>query len=737
VTQWTAGTGQNGQLRLTLEETGYDAVANTSQVHVKGEIYTPPGSAHYNGDLSVSLSNSINWSTSSWSFDATGGWHTLVDATVTLGHAADGTLNIAVVFALNSNTGTSGVGGPSSVTGSMSLTTLTVPPGQPDNVTSNQVSDSRIDVSWQNHYASNGVPTGIGVDQRINGGSWTRVFTTSSILTSVSIASAANRKTEFRVVTSNGAGSAPNSDVSNASWSTPAAPTGVTATKNSSGNIVVTWTNKVAFDDYSTFVDHGVVGSGGTITWDAVPTTGVASGGTSFTHTSPNSSQVHVYRVRSKNQYGTLVSSWVQSNSVQLLAAPNAPTLATTPQYADAAVALTASWTHNPVDTTAQTAYEFQTSTDGGSTWSSSGKVTSTAHTRTLAVQTAATVLRMRVRTWGQATTGGSDGTGASPWSTTRTTTFKSKPTVSVAAPTGTVTQAHTTVDLTFAQAQGASFVSGTVTLKQGSTVLETVTTTSSTGIPLATRLGDGGTYTLTATAKDSNGLSASSSAAMFSVDYADPSPATITASYVPDAGMAQVDLTFPDPTEDQVAPATFTLTRTINGVVETVADQQPITGDVTVVDTTPQTVGVNSYTVVTYSSDGAGSAPASVDLPVQEGLWAFLSTGDGFATAVKFYGNLAIGANPSRNSGTVQAAGRSRPIALFGETSTLDVNVQATILADEGSTIEEIEAFLLTAGLVCYRDPSGRRVIGVISGKVDNHTFQAADLSFTVSEAT
>lgn len=741
MSEWTKDTGSAGQLKLDITETSHDAATNTSVVALEGRIYTPAGSFYNSSNLVVEMDPTIGstWETTSWSFSSAGGWHTLYNASLTIAHNSNGTGSFGATFSLNSDTGTSGVGGPASVTGSISLTTLTVKPGTPTDLTAARISDSQVNLAWTRNYASNGVPTDTNCDMQVNGGSWQSVPASGNI-SSMSVSVSANQKLVFEVDQSNSAGTSAWSSASSPVWTTPAAPDACTATKQAGGGILVAWANHVGYSEYGTEVWHGVV-SGGVTTWDASPLATAASGATSYTDAAPNAAQVHAYQVRAKTTSGTtLYSGYAVSNSVQLLTAPNAPTLGVLPQYADKAVALAVTWTHNPVDSTAETAYEVSRSTDGGSTWTTTGKVTGTASSYTVAASTYAANVTMtvRVRTWGQATTGGSDGTGASPWSTTEAVTFKTKPTLSITAPTSAgITTAHTSVTLSFAQAEGATYVSGVVTLIKAGVTLEMVTTSATSGIALETRLTNGATYTIDATATDSDGLGTATASVTFTVTYASPAAGVFTPEYDSTSGMTQLLLEFPAPVSPDVAAVSFTMTRTTGSLVETIVDHQSITGPISLLDTTPAVNGTTTYTLVTYSSDGSASDAVTADMTTTELRWAFLSTGDGFADYVKFYGNLKVSSTPSRDSTLVAAAGRSRSIALFGTLSTLDVDVSATLFTDEGSSAAVVESLMLTAGRACYRDPSGRRVFGAISNvRIDDIGPRSASLSFTISES-
>jgi len=119
------------------------------------------------------------------------------------------------------------------------------------------------------------------------------------------------------------------------------------------------------------------------------------------------------------------------------------------------------------------------------------------------------------------------------------------------------------------------------------------------------------------------------------------------------------------------------------------------------------------------------------------EDSWAFVSTGAGFADIINFRSNLAVNAEPVRESTVVQAAGRTSPIALFGTGETLEISGSATIFPDFGSSPKEVEQFIRVAGIVCYRDATGRRMFGRFTGSVGTSSPLESDLDFTVLEAT
>ncbi|WP_146072849.1 hypothetical protein [Cryobacterium sp. Y62] len=737
------------QLQLDVSESSPQPANNRSYVSWALHIYRGNGDTPWNNDgsgYSVSAPGGVSGTFGGFRFGGSGsgtdysgtpvgGRVLIASGGGWVGHNPDGSGSVTVSASHASGTtlGTANIG-----SSGFPLTKLTSLPGTPTSVAGVRNSDSQVTVSWAQSSPSNGQPTTNTVRRMINGGAWANAANISPA-SSVALTAAANQKIIYGVVASNSAGSSAYSASSIPIYTTPAAPSSVSAAKSGS-DIIVSWANNVAFSEYETVVWHGVV-SDGTTTWDGSALTTVGTGGTSYTHEDPDNSQVHAYRVQAKNlDTGALTSAFVQSNSVQLLASPNAPTFGTVPRDADKAADLVVGWEHNPVDTTGQTAYEFGYSTDGGSTWESTGKVTSGTSSYTISASTYAgnETVTVRVRTWGSATSGGPDDTGVSPWSTTETVTFKTLPVASITSPadSSTATRARLTVVLGFTQAESASFVRATIGLYRGGELLEEVVSTTLGGTRLVTKVRDDATYTVKATVLDSNGLNSSQVSSTFSVAYTLPVMAGVTVVYLEDSAIAQLDLAIPSPGTGEAAAVTVTIMRTIDGKTETVVEEYPTTAELTILDMTPTIHGTNEYTVTTFSADGA-TADTAATSTTTEGQWAFLSSGEGFDTIVNFIGNLRFASTPARSNALVATAGRTRPIALFGESGTLEISGSAVLVPDKGSTWREVENLILTAGRVCYRDPSGRRMFGTLTGALDFPNSLSTGFTYAISEAS
>lgn len=637
-------------------------------------------------------------------------------------------------------TGTLGVGGPTSVSVAPALATLKVVPGTPSSVAAVRNSDTQVTVSWSQSSASNGQPVSNTIRRKINGGAWADVVTISPA-TSAALAAAANQKLVYGVKAANSAGVSGWSADSAPVYTTPAAPSGVTATKVGS-DIVVAWTPNVAFTEHTHVVERSYSTDGGA-TWSAwsTLTSSVASGTSTYTHVAPNSSQIHRYRVSAKNtDVGALTSSTVQSNSVQLLAAPNKPTIPALAPFQDKAATFRFPWVHNPVDTTSQTKRQVRYSIDGGTTWTTGSKTSSSAQYLDFAGSTwaANVAVTFQVRTKGDYDSGADGDASYSPWSDSVTVTFKTKPVATITTPanSSTYVQAALTAAIGFSQAESATFVSATIGLyaSGGVTLLEEIVSTTLAGTLFATRLADGTSYVLKATVTDSNGITSAQVTSSFSVDYTEPVAAVVALTYLPDSGIAQISLTIPAAGGGLVAASTVTIDRVIGGVSENVVSNYPSASSLTILDLTPTINGDNLYRVTTKSIDGA-TAVVTATLTTTETVWAFMSKGAGYTQIIRLGGKLSPVAKPSVDSTLVKTAGRRRPIGLYATTGDLEVTGVAEWATDFGSTPEEIEAFLMIAGKGCYRDSSGRRMFGRISGQVSRESSDYGRFSYSVIE--
>lgn len=737
------GTGTSGTLYLYYTISSTNTATRTYTVRVRALIECRS---------SQTYAYDKPWSIQSWgasgTFDIAGAQTiTVYDGTTTITLNAAGDASSSTQTFTMGATGTSGLGGPTSVSETLVLPAIKVLPNAPTGLTATRVSDTQIKLTWSQTSPSNGAvanhviqrrknqPAGVGAEVGWDSG------TVISPTTTANVSAAPNEQWQYRVWARNAQGQRV-SNLSNIVYTTPAAPSSVAAAKLPNQDIKITFTSNVAYESYNHEVWHGTV-TGGVTTWDGAALATLAAGTFEYTHTAPDPTKVHIYQVRAKQ--GTLYSSYAQSNQVQLLVAPNKPTVPAMGAFADRAVAFNFSWVHNSQDTTQQSAYEFAYSTDGGTTWTSSGKVVSTASTRTIAANTFAAnaAVQMRVRTWGQATTGGSDGTGASPWSDVKTVTFKTAPTVTITSPANgaTLHSATVRVNLGFAQAEGATFVKAELKLNQttgGTVLLEERETTTLIGTKFTTQVDNATSYNVQARVQDSNGLWSAWVTNDFSVTYLPPVLPVATLTYLEETGWGQLDLTVPDPGAGESAAAFVSITRRIGTGPEEVLVQDFLTSpELSFFDTTPTIHGSNVYTITVTTALGAQRVITRT-LVTEECRRAFLSKGNDFSSVVVFGANLEVDIAVSVASTTVQAAGRTKPIGLYGVETSKVLKVSSFIFPRESySTLLELEGFLLVPGRTCYRDASGRRVFGSVKGSVEYAKVDRGDLKFNMTETS
>lgn len=418
-----------------------------------------------------------------------------------------------------------------------SITTAKRPystPSAPSGVTKARVSDTNHTVSWTRN-ATTGAPyDDILVDRWVAAtGLWTTIATIAGTATSYSdTGTTVDNQYEWRVRAKNSVGTSAYSNLSGKIKTTPAAPTGLEATKTSGGDITTTWSFSGMAESFEVW--HAADG-----VWDGAALATIASSSAFYTHTAPNPAVTHKYRVKSKIASPALTSAYsTESNTVQLLAPPNAPTgLSPTGVVKDATASISLQWQHNPVDTTTQTAYEWSYRIDGAA-WVDSGKLTSTSQSRTVAggTWTNGHTIEWRIRTWGQHAT-------ASAWSAIANITTSSPPTATVNTPDGSteLSTAELFVQWGYFDPEGGAQSQWLVELLDAfGSVLESKTA-SGTGnsTTMATSLKDATSYSVRVSVRDNNGSWSAPDTQAFSVSYARPPAPEVAAGWNEEAGMS------------------------------------------------------------------------------------------------------------------------------------------------------------------------------------------------------
>ncbi|ACV09958.1 hypothetical protein [Jonesia denitrificans] len=162
--------------------------------------------------------------------------------------------------------------------------------------------------------------------------------------------------------------------------------------------------------------------------------------------------------------------------------------------------------------------------------------------------------------------------------------------------------------------------------------------------------------------------------------------------------------------------PAEFlTLQRSIDGSPwVTLAEDIQLDGAVT--DPIPALAGTNTYRAVSKTVLPTSANGPNVDYQINEPKWHYINTGPHMSEVYRVYGNPNLSRQHSRNRATIHMAGRANPITITGEnrSSTYTLTAQLTPDATPPNQWENLE---WTPDPICYRDPSGQRILGTVNG--------------------
>jgi hypothetical protein len=327
-----------------------------------------------------------------------------------------------VTFAIG-DTKTAGMGGPASFT----VRITRALPNAPTGLTITRVSDSQQTLNWTRASTY----TSVVVQRSTDDGAWQQVGVASgNAYTFTDKSTSGNHKYEYRVAGVAASGQSGWSGQATV-YTSPSIPSGIKATRD--GDNIVVSASSVA--PYATGFD---VQDGATVIASAVSLP--------YTHVAPDPAVPHTYTVRAvRTSPDAVASGWsAASNTVQLISPPNAPA-ALVPNGAVWAsdTDVTFSWAHNPVDSSAQSAFELQWRLDAGS-WTTVAGTT---------VQSATVTIEVGSVDWQVRTKGAHPD--FSPWSPVASFTVIDRPGVAVIQPADSWDASILVVGWTWFQAQG------------------------------------------------------------------------------------------------------------------------------------------------------------------------------------------------------------------------------------------------------------------------------------------
>lgn len=544
-------------------------------------------------------------------------------------------------------------------------------------------SDTQHTLRW----TRNGAYSSAVIQRRTNDGPWQQVGAPGGNVASFTdTTTTGNRKYEYRV-----AGRAANAQ---SGWSntvvvytTPAVPSGITATRQGSDIRVAASVRPPYATSYDVRDGDRMVGQAVALPW---------------THGSPDPAVPHTYQARARN--GSLVSGWsTVSNTVQLLTPPNAPGAlspngAVVPDDED----VTFRWTHNPVDSSEQTAYEVRYR-EGAGAWTLLTGTDATSR---------AVPLGVGGFEWQARTKGAHPDFGA--WSPVAAFTVVSRPGVAVTQPDTQWDASVLPVQWTFFQAQDRPQSGWELRLQDADDeIIETRSGSGpATAATLNTRLTEG-EWTASVRAA-TGGVWSAWALAPFTVVFDPPATPVIAVEWDEQQGGVSIAVREGEGEED---PETvkILIERSIDGQTwELVAE---VDGTASLVDWESLSYGETQYRATAFTSEGAAAIATAVARATSGALW--LSGGPGFGVTGRLPFDPTVSITAGRQRTTKQYAGRSLPVAYTGQALTRTVAVSGRVTDRDEETADVAlltRIAFLEEDMFLFRDPDGRRIYGSIS---------------------
>lgn len=558
-----------------------------------------------------------------------------------------------------------------------SITTNPDVPAAPGTPTITRVSDTQQTVAWSRNASVAKPVASQNILRRVHTGSWGAFgsvgsiaadYTTNGTHSWSDTGTVANRIYQYQVKAANPAGEA-TSPSSVLVYTTPAAPSSVSAVRQPSGSIDITIAQGVLHSDYKTTLEYSTDGGS---TWIALAT--LNSGVLNYTMSSPPGGSSVQFRARvvidATGAIGNgLVSTNRVSNTVTLITPPNPPSaLNPTGVVFDAGAARTFGWQHNPVDSSAQTAYELRYRIGTGA-YTSTGKITSAVQSRLIAAATFVNgqAYNWQVRTWGAHAD-------PSNWSDSATFTTSAPPTVAITGPSGTVGVSTATATWTYYDAEGTAQSAWESQLLYNAVVAEERSGSgTATSVTFNTRLVDAGSYQVRARVRDGSGLWSNWDQSSFVTDFFTPSTPLLAGAFA--SGDGTVKLTIVNPAAVPgvtIAAVSNTLQRSTDGGLTWVEIASDLPLNSAFSDPTAPLGQSVLYKVEAWSAlpSVAESAVLTVDTTTVAGYW---SAGAGFQVVIPMRVGYKSPPKIDLESGLAQKtlhyfAGRTLPVEASGD---------------------------------------------------------------------
>ena len=599
----------------------------------------------------------------------------------------------AVVSMTGDSTGTRN--GTSTASVSVTIPALDISaPNAPSGCSATRNSDTKATVSWTNGSTTTTRPrTATLVERSVDGGSWAQIASASSTATSYTDNGiSANHRYRYRVRASNTAGKSSYS-TSGYIYTTPAAPTSVTVSKTDASAVQV---SIVGAAPYASAYDVAVTTDGGA-TWDTIAQP------SSMPYIDANAPAGTVqYRVRAVR--GSLASAWTTSNTLVTITPPLAPTITTPPPNpTELGATVTAGWTPNHPDGTAQSAAQVRVTPPSGT--STTHDVSGDATTYSVDCSTAGT-WQVQVRTKGLDPDWGA-------WSDVTSWGVYAAPAVVITSPASdgdTLDELPVVVTWTVTDPTGVS--SQTVTLSDDNGAVYSATVgNSARSLSIgsdAASIANLTTYSVTVRVTGGSGL-ATSAVREFGTDWAPPVSPTATVQVDEDAMAASVTVFSGEDSETAPETASLMVTRIGADGSRWVVGSELASGD-TVTDPLPPLGVEYSYEVTASAATGATSTVTYTET-IQTGCWAFnCSQAAALVHVLRHNPTSSWSMEHGGSSYHFADGGAGDGLPVFYPTDTRDQSGALSFHAIDSEDVDIVRDRSMAHPVMWLRDPFGHR---------------------------
>ena len=697
VTKYSGRTGSvKGRTKLVLTYSPTSVKNSTSSVKVTAKLYYESTYRTQDSFNTAKMSGSLG----SWSGDMSlnGTSVHIKTLTKTVSTSYSGSKRITVSASLS---GVEASPGSHSVSASITIPKRPVSkPKTPTNVKMALLSDNRTKTTWS-HSTSTAQPVSSYTVQyqRLDGGSWTGWMHSATVKgKSYTSNPGTNNKSYRRRVRANNSAGSSGWAYSNYVRMQPYAPVNVRAKVQPSGSdIKVTWDFNSPAEStcLKLQLQRRVNGGSWTTVSSSFGQVNSKPYTSSYTDTKPGNGS-NQYRIRILNNCEGDNSVWSESNTVNTIVPPKAPTnLSPDGNVVDFTGDVLFTWQHHDNgDGADQSHYDLRYRAEGESAWTYAPDGGNASEVSEHLFEGGE--LENGVNYEWQVKTQGNTKEDYGPWSKSAFVTGWTTPVVAIkeGAPPNPLTALPVPLAWTYSQDEGQGQIGWQARLYSlgsddmfDSILEEKSAESSSTQTEFTTALTDGARYGVMVRARSSKGQWSEWSETTFDVELLVPAELRVDLEYGEDTGQMNINIVSDEPVQGETAEVvSIDVQRRINGGEWVpIMVGIPFDSETTLVDNVPSIWGVNEYrvTATTEAPSKGVFGPFRKTVTPYVGNtenWLFLNYGETFDYMLRMQGDLSMSGSYDRSKETQKLLGRKKPISLLGQQLSREHQVSGTV---------------------------------------------------------